>query len=113
MRLARMTLAVDDPDGMVAFYNACFDCDLAPVPGSPLFAGTFGGVELYLCPNSVARVVAELNRHQLRVAVEDPESVARAVVAAGGGIVNRFGSAEGLVIGVEDPEGNTLELVPS
>ena len=111
MKVVRVTLAVDELDLMVALYNEAFQCGLEPISGSPLFLGSFAGVEFQLCPNSLAGVVADQNRHQLRLAVEDPEGLAKSVTSARGAIVNRSGSGDRNVIGVTDPEGNTMELV--
>lgn len=111
MQVIRITLAVDAMDRMVAFYNESFRCGLEPIPRSPLYTGSFAGVELHMCPNSVAGVVAEQNRHQLRLAVADPERLAAAVVSAGGAVVNQSESHGQSVIGIADPEGNTMELV--
>ncbi|HEY5437917.1 MAG TPA: VOC family protein [Acidimicrobiales bacterium] len=112
MKIVRITLAVDDIDEMVAFYNEAFQCGLVAVAGSPVYVGLCAGVVFQLCPNSLAGVVAEQNRHQIRLAVGDPEQIAVAVVTAGGAVVNRSGNGDRLVIGVSDPEGNTMELVP-
>ena len=111
VRIVRVLMAVDEPAQMAAFYNEVFGCGLVEQADSPLLAGSLAGTAFLLCPNEVAGVVAEQNRHQFRLAVADPESVARSAVAAGGSIVNRAGSGGTLVIGIADPEGNTTELV--
>jgi hypothetical protein len=59
----------------------------------------------------LAGVVAEQNRHQLRLGLDDPERLAAAVISAGGTAVDRSGSQDSLVIATADPEGNTMELV--
>jgi predicted enzyme related to lactoylglutathione lyase len=111
MHIQRITLAVEDMDSMVEFYNAIFDCGLAPLSGSPLSKGRFADVELVVCPNSVAGVVAERNRHQFRLVVEDAEALATRIGAAGGSVVNRDTFDGKAVVGVADPEGNTYELL--
>lgn len=111
MHVVRVTLAVDDLERMVEFYNQAFGCGLSRRAGSPVFVGQFAGFEFQLCPNSVAGVVADQNRHQFRVSVEDPEGIAASAISAGGSIVNRSGDGAHEVIGISDPEGNTMELV--
>jgi predicted enzyme related to lactoylglutathione lyase len=111
MHIQRITLAVEDMDLMVEFYNSIFECGLAPVSGSPLSKGRFADFELVVCPNSVARVVADQNRHQFRLIVEDAESLASRIEAAGGSVVNRDTLDGRAIVGVADPEGNTYELV--
>jgi predicted enzyme related to lactoylglutathione lyase len=111
MHIQRITLAVEDMDSMVEFYNAIFGCGLAPLSGSPLSKGLFADVELIVCPNSVAGVIADANRHQFRLIVEDPEALATRIEAAGGSVTNRDTFDGKAVVGVADPEGNTYELV--
>jgi predicted enzyme related to lactoylglutathione lyase len=111
MYIERITLAVEDMDSMVEFYNAIFGCDLVPLTGSPVSKGRFAGVELVVCPNSVAGVIAEQNRHQFRLIVEDAEALAMRIEEAGGAVVNRDVWDGKAVVGVADPEGNTYELV--
>ena len=113
MRLDRIVLAANDMDAMVDFYNTVFDSKLRSTDGSPLVLGVLAGTDLVLCPNTIAGVVAEQNRHQLRFTSEDPESTANRVLAAGGSIVNRGHDNDRLVIGIADPDGNTYELVGS
>jgi predicted enzyme related to lactoylglutathione lyase len=111
VHIERITLAVEDVDSMVSFYNAVFGCGLAPISGSQLFKGRFADIELVVCPNSVAGVVADQNRHQFRLIVDDGEALAASIEAAGGSIVNRNTWDGKTMIGVADPEGNTYELV--
>ena len=96
---------------MVDFYNAVFASGLRPIEGSPLFRGVLADTELMICPNTIAGVRAEQARHQLRIAVQDPDVVAARVVDAGGSILNSASDLHRLVIGVADPDGNTYELV--
>jgi predicted enzyme related to lactoylglutathione lyase len=112
MHIDRITLAVEDIDLMVGFYNEVFDCGLEPISRSPLAKGTLAGIELVLCPNSIAEVVADQNRHQLRIGVDDAEALALRVEQAGGSVLNR--SADGSkIVGISDPEGNTYEIIGS
>jgi predicted enzyme related to lactoylglutathione lyase len=111
MYIQRITLAVEDMDSMVEFYNAIFECGLEPIEGSPLTKGRFADLELVVCPNSVAGVIAEQNRHQFRLVVEDADALATRIEAAGGSVVNRDARGGKALVGVADPEGNTYELV--
>jgi len=110
VHLTRITLAVDDVEVMVRFYNEVFDCGLVPINGSPLAKGTLGGVEFVICPNSLAQVIANQNRHQLRIGVDDPEALALRAERAGGSVVNRSRETA-KIVGIAGPEGNTYELI--
>ena len=83
MQIQRITLAVEDMDSMVEFYNAIFGCGLAPVNGSPVSKGRFADIDLVVCPNSVAGVIADQNRHQFRLVVDDAEALATRIEVAG------------------------------
>jgi len=112
--LTDMTLVATDVPAMVAFYNSVFESDLKPWSafGATLYRGTLGGVGLQLCPNEVAGVVAEQNRHQLRFQVPNLDAMLARVQAAGGalhGDLTQEGNKR--LAAVEDPDGNTLELI--
>jgi predicted enzyme related to lactoylglutathione lyase len=111
VQVVRITLAVDDIVRMVTFYNESFKCDLSPVSGSSLFRGSFAGTNSSCVQTALAGVVADQNCHQLRLAVRDPEGVAATVVSLGGAVINRSEPDDRLVIGIADPEGNSMELV--
>lgn len=115
LRIDRITLAVNNMEAMVGFYNNVFDARLLAVemvPGIRFYRGTLAGMGLLLCPNEIAGVNAHQNRHQLRFVVDDIEDMLARVVAAGGVLVNaiqELGSDR--IAGGRDPDGNTFELL--
>jgi predicted enzyme related to lactoylglutathione lyase len=114
IRLAAMTLAATDVAGMVAFYNAVFGCELVAKPafGTTLYEGQLAGIKLVVCPNEVAGVNAEQNRHQLRFEVAGLAGMVARVLAAGGALKGEAGeTADQRWAAVVDPDGNTIELV--
>lgn len=111
--LDHMTLATTHTAAMVAFYNSVFDANLVPVAayGSTLYKGALAGIALLFCPNEIAGVQAEQNRHQLRFTVPDLEQVLASVRAAGGSVdADQSGDQTGRAV-VRDPDGNTIEFV--
>jgi predicted enzyme related to lactoylglutathione lyase len=107
----RITLAVNNMDEMVEFYNEVFDAHLKPEP-PVFFTGRIGDVELLLCPNDIAGVVAQQNRHQFRFVVENLEKVLLQVEQFGGqplGDVEKHNGEK--LAGARDPDGNTIEFV--
>lgn len=111
MQIERITLAADDVDATVAFYNAVFGSNLTPVANAPLHRGTLLGLDLLVCDNTLAQVDARQNRHQFRVAVPDLDAVRAAVESAGGQIINTGEESGRAVLGVRDPDGNTYEFI--
>ena len=115
LHIDRITIAVNDMPGMVAFYNAVFGADLARVsPDGPydFHLGRLGGLELFFCPNTLTQIQAEKNRVQLRIVVADVAATMQAALAAGGQL---FGeqqtTAQTLTAGISDPDGNSIELI--
>jgi predicted enzyme related to lactoylglutathione lyase len=115
MQLDRITIAITQMDGMVDFYNAVFDSDLQPLEpmnGFQFYGGKLAGTNLLFCPNEIAGVVAERNRHQLRFVVEDVDGIRHKATQFGGGVLDDLYITSSSKGGsVSDPEGNTIELI--
>ena len=112
--IARVTLAATNVPAMTRFYNDVFAAGLRPSPvgGVTMQLGTLAGLELLLCPNDIAKVDAALNRHMLRIVVEDVASVLERVRGSGGTVDGPLSVVEGRrLAAVRDPDGNTIELV--
>lgn len=111
VQLTRVTIAVNDMSAMVAFYNVVFDCGLVEVTGTPFYAGTLAGLRLVFCPNSITQITAEKNRQQLHLTVDDLAAVLVRVREHGGRVQDTVHESGGMkMIGVADPDGNTIEL---
>lgn len=115
LRIDRVILAVTKMKSMVAFYNAVFDARLVAIemmPGIEFYRGKLAGIDLLMCPNDVAGVVAQQNRHQFRFVVENVEQMLATVVQAGGSQLNAIQEVGAdRVASAYDPDGNTFELV--
>lgn len=112
MRIERIVLAVERMDEMARFYDEVFGTALQSDAGSPFRRGTLADIPLLLCPNEIAEVVAQQNRHQLRFAVDDLDAVLGRVRATGGVVMDEGELGDSArVAGVADPDGNTYELV--
>ena len=100
---------------MVRFYNAVFDARLQAtvhIGDAQFYGGKLGALELTLCPNAVAGVVAQQNRQQLRFVVDDIEAVMQRGLAVHGSEINPIDEYKGAkVASLADPDGNTIELV--
>ncbi|MEM6431722.1 MAG: VOC family protein [Deinococcota bacterium] len=114
VKIQRVTLAATQVAAMVAFYNAVLDANLSELDGMPSFyQGNLGQLNLLVCPNTVAEVVAEQNRQQFLVEVTDIEDVVNAATQHGGtlmddGITRDEHAARAALY---DPDGNSLELI--
>lgn len=115
MRLVGLTIAAIQIEQMVEFYNAVFDARLQPtvhIGDEHFYGGKLNDLELTMCPNSIAGVVAEQNRQQFRFSVEDLEDVMRRGLANHGREINPIDEYKGAkVASLADPDGNTIEFV--
>ncbi len=115
MKLNGLTIAVTDMKRMIDFYNAVFDANLEPtvnIGDKQFYGGTLVGVQLTLCPNAIAQVVAEQNRQQFRFQVDDIELVMANGKANHGTEINPIDEYKGAkVASLADPDGNTIEFV--
>ena len=117
MRLIGLTISATHIERMVEFYNAVFGAGLQPtvhIGDEQFYGGKLNDLELTLCPNSIAGVVAEQNRQQFRFDVDDLEAVMRRGLANHGREINPIDEYKGAkVASLADPDGNTIEFVQS
>ena len=109
--LAQITLATTNTAAMVAFYNALFAADLQPIQtfGANLYRGVLHDVPFVICPNTLANVQAQQNRHQFSYTAADLQMVVEQAIKAGGRLHSELQSDEqGLSATVLDPDGNTI-----
>jgi predicted enzyme related to lactoylglutathione lyase len=115
MELDRITIAITQMDAMVAFYNGLFDAGLQPLEpmnGFQFYGGKLAGIDLLFCPNEIAGVVAEQNRHQFRFVVDDVDALRLKASQLGGGMLDDGRVTTTSKSGsVSDPEGNTIEFI--
>lgn len=112
--ITKIVIAYNDGDRMVQFYNNVFNADLSPiqVQDFTFYKGSFGMLELLFCPNEMLKIKAEKNNIQLIVQVNDLEEVLQKVIQFGGKQVQDISkSVNGAVVGISDPDGNTIEIV--
>ena len=112
MKMSKITVAVNEMDAMVTFYNAVFSCNLRPIPETPFYAGTLFNAQLIFCPNAIAEVNAEKNRFQFDVVVEDVDQLVEIAKQSGGSAYNDRSETDSVLVwGIKDPDGNSFALV--
>src|SRR4051812_24853429 len=81
-QLDRLTFAVINVEGMVAFYQSVFNMRFKKVdgPGAYLYEGKLFGINYLLVPNDIAGVRAEQSRYQVEVKVRDVDAVVQRAV---------------------------------
>jgi len=114
MRLNHITLAADDLDAAVRFYNALFDAQLIQVKDMPLYSGSVGDVPFRIVSNQVAGVQSTANRYQWEFSVDDIHRIIADAEDAGGRQKDAVREVDGIYYAaVLDPDGNTIALVQS
>lgn len=106
--LTEIGLVAEDVAAMVRFYDEFFGTQLKPSPlaDTTLYRGKLHGTSFYLCPNTLAGVEAQQNRHQFSYSTADlPASLDRAERA--GGTVRDHSETVATVL---DPDGNHIVL---
>jgi predicted enzyme related to lactoylglutathione lyase len=112
IKLMRVTLAITDMPAMVTFYNHVLDAHLEPVTDTPFYRGAIAGIDVLFCPNAIAGVDAQQNRQQFRFLVNNLGERLERITHYGGQILQTQIEQDGSrLIGVRDPDGNTLELL--
>ncbi|MGF1505327.1 MAG: VOC family protein [Chloroflexi bacterium] len=114
--IARITIAVDHIEPMVAFYNAVFGCGLEPfeMAGFTLYEGTLAGIPLVFTPNASLGIEAKQNRQQFDIAVPDADAAIEAALAHGGTLLRQsgvIGAGGSRMVSLADPDGNTVVIV--
>ena len=109
--LSGLTIATNEINQMVDFYSVVFGCRFSVecVSGYELYQAELAGVNILLCPNSLAKVEASQNRQQFEFVVEDLDNVRRKAMSTEGKIkeeIETIGKGKSLVI--LDPDGNTI-----
>lgn len=112
IKITRITMAITNMDAMVQFYNRVLNAHLEPIAGTPFYRGAIAGMDILFCPNDIAGVDAKQNRQQFRFLVNNLGDRLEQVSTAGGEIIQSQLEQDGSrIIGVRDPDGNTLELL--
>ncbi len=113
MQIERMTIAVTHMAEFVEFYNTVFESNFTPmVDLVGFYHGKLCDLEVLLCPNQIACVVAAHNRHQFRFMVDDLDEVISKCRAAGGQpLDDAQADRTSRGLGMRDPDGNSMEFV--
>ncbi len=110
-KVDQITIAVTNVNQMVTFYETVFKCILKEeeINGIKLYLGELAGVKILLCPNKLAKVNAQQNRHQFHFIVTDLGEVIKDVIATRGIIKEEIISTNKLkTVTIIDPDKNTI-----
>lgn len=110
--IGKITMAITNMEAMVRFYESVFDTKLEPFEamGERFYQGRLLGCVVLFCPNRIAGVVAEQNRHQFDLLTDQIDAVVQRAVSAGG--TARDGTNAGAKTAtITDPDGNTMVII--
>ncbi|MEM8510206.1 MAG: VOC family protein [Bacteroidota bacterium] len=112
-RITGFTLAVTRMEQTIDFYTHVFGIsfEAKELYGDKLYYGDWEGIEICLCPASLAKNTAKQNRHQLEVLVAHIEKTMELVVRYGGRSMGAIEEIENTIsMGIYDPDNNSLVL---
>ncbi len=110
----RVVLAAFQIRAMKKFYSLVFDYRFVKevYDDTILYSGKIGEMAILLCPNELANVNAEQNRHQFEFIVSDLELISNKVIEGGGSLQGGITNTEtGKSLYVKDPDGNSIVFV--
>ncbi len=113
-KLSKITVSITNIDLMVNFYKTVFDCDFKEINafGTTLYSDSFCGINILLCPNTIAGVVAEQNRQQFDIEVTDINKTIQNVITAGGSLKREIEqNTNQKIASIVDPDGNTMVFI--
>lgn len=112
-RIDQITLASENPEVMVAFYQSVFGVRFRKLPatGTYIYSAQLFGAEFVITPGA-AEMPRTASRYQFNIIVPDLESAVQRVVNTGGTLVKApvRGQSERIAT-VTDPDGNSMVLV--
>jgi predicted enzyme related to lactoylglutathione lyase len=112
--ISQITIAYNQEDEMVDFYNQLLNANLSPFTSLAFtfYKGKIGEIGLLFCPNEMLGIKAEKNNIQFTVQVSNLEEILTRVSDCGGKQIqgiHREGSRTS--VGISDPDGNSIELL--
>jgi predicted enzyme related to lactoylglutathione lyase len=112
--ISQITIAYNQEDEMVDFYNQLLNADLSPfnVGDFRFYKGKIGEIGLLFCPNEMLGIKAEKNNIQFTVQVSNLEEILSKVSQCGGKQIQEINKKDGRSsVGISDPDGNSIELL--
>ncbi|MBS4196853.1 VOC family protein [Lederbergia citri] len=112
--ISQITIAYNQENEMVDFYNHLFNADLKPLKAGDFifYKGKIGEIGLLFCPNEMLGIKAEKNNIQFTVQVPNLEEILSKVSQYGGKQIQEINREESKSsVGISDPDGNSIELL--
>ncbi len=114
IKISQVTIAVNNIEKMAEFYGNVFSTELESFEAmnSKFYTGIIAGIFTMFCPNSIAGVSAEQNRHQFDYLVEDLDEVIKIALSSHGTLKEEISVNEKEKVGtIIDPDGNTINFI--
>ena len=113
MKISQVTLAVTNSKEMVNFYRNVFNAQFNEFDamGEKMYSGNISGLNLLLCPNTIAGVDAKQSRHQFDYDTEDLDVVVKSALDSGGSVMGDIAENDKQRYAtIIDPDGNTMNF---
>lgn len=113
-KITQLTIAVTNTEEMAVFYSKVFNVKLSEFEamGEKFYSGNIAGIYTMLCPNAIAGVEANQNRHQFDYSIDDLEEVVEKALSASGTLKDSIQADEKQkTVTIIDPDGNTINFI--
>jgi len=112
-KLLKITVACTDIDAMANFYSKVFNVKFDEHDlGFIMYSTKIGDISFLFCPNDVAGVVAEQNRHQFDYITDNIQEIIDNALNAGGSIHSELLKTDKeSTVTLFDPDGNTMNFI--
>ncbi|MBS1494465.1 MAG: VOC family protein [Bacteroidetes bacterium] len=113
-KLSKITIACTDILKMTEFYSKVFNIRFAEheFPGFKMYSSKITDINFLFCPNEIAGVIAEQNRHQFDYVTDNIQEVIDNTLSSGGSMHGELQKSDnGSSVTVLDPDGNTINFI--
>ncbi len=113
IHIDKITIATRNHEEMKNFYANSFHIHFAELDCGTftMYQGDLNGIEILLCPCSIAGIDAKENNLQLRFVVQRIEETVQECLNNGGKVIQEISEDSGrFTSGMQDPDGNCMEI---
>jgi predicted enzyme related to lactoylglutathione lyase len=113
-KLSKITIACTNISQMIAFYSKVFNVKFAEHEFSDfkMYSVNITDINFLFCPNEIAGVTAEQNRHQFDYTTDNIQEVIDNALSSGGSLHSELQKSDiGSSVTVSDPDGNTINFI--
>lgn len=112
-KLLKVTVACTNISAMTEFYSKVFNAKFEEHDfGFKMYSTKIGDISFLFCPNNIAEVKAEQNRHQFDYITDNINEIIENALSSGGSLHSELLKTETeSTVTLFDPDGNTMNFI--